>query len=91
MFCGWRALVLQPKSFYTFSDLEFGINHFGILDFGYLLETVAGVGWESTILATFCTSPVPCSSRIVHILGDLSSDNQITWVSEFCPEILVPL
>ena len=92
MFCGRRApVVLQPKSVYTFIDLEFVVNCFGILGIRYSPETVADVGWESTILATFCASPVPHSRRTAHIFGDLSSGNQMIWVSEFGSEILILL
>ena len=66
-------------------------NQFGILAIGYSLERVAGFSWEFTMLTTFCVSPVPHSSRIAHIFGDLSSGNPITWVSEIVSEISILL
>ena len=83
-FCGRRA----PD---TFSDLEFRVNRFGVLAIDYSLETVTGFGWESMILATFCSLSVPHSSRITHVFGDLSSGNRMTWVSDFGSEISIPL
>ena len=50
-----------------------------------------GFYWESTVSATFCTSPAPHLSRIAHIFGDLSSGNRMTWVSEFGSEISILL
>jgi len=61
------------------------------LAIGYSIETAAGLNWESVILATFCWSPVPRSSRIAHIFSDLSSGNPMTWVSEFGSEISILL
>ena len=67
------------------------VNHFDTLAIGYSLERVAGVGWESTNLATFCASLVPRSNRIAKKIGDLSSGKQLTWVSEFGSEIYILL
>ena len=67
------------------------VNRFDTLAIGYSLETVPGFGQESTILATFCASPVPRSSRIAIFFSDISSSNRLTWVSEFGSQISILL